>query len=118
MSILKRLRRIISAEIDSRLNSSNTLYDGGVNFRDSDYNKSELNSKLSVNSSIEEQYYANLELSNGASFEQIKKSYKNLLKQYHPDKYHNDDRAEDAEQISKKLNEAYNYFENKYKEQQ
>lgn len=63
----------------------------------------------------ERQYYADLELPYGASFEEIKKSYRRLIKQYHPDKYANErSKYEAAVKITTKLNEAYMYFENKY----
>ena len=62
----------------------------------------------------EAQYYANLELPYGASFEEVKRSYRKLLKQYHPDRYHLDDRKKkDAEEVTEKLNEAYRYFKQK-----
>ena len=64
---------------------------------------------------IEDGYYANLELKAGASLEQIKKSYKTLMKKYHPDLFHNDEaQRKAAELITSKLNEAYSYFEKKF----
>jgi DnaJ-domain-containing protein 1 len=118
MSIFKRLQRIVSAEIDSRLNSKDKSFSSSYNATSDrfNYNEESSNSKSYQYSNQEEQYYANLELAPGASFKEIKKSYKRLLKQYHPDKYHNDDRSEYAQQITQRLNEAYNYFEKKYKE--
>lgn len=63
----------------------------------------------------ERQYYADLELPYGASFDEIKKAYRRLVKQFHPDKYANDrQRYETAVRLTSKLNEAYAYFENKY----
>lgn len=118
MSIFKRLQRIVSAEIDSRLNSKDKFSSSSHNTTSGGFNDNEesSNSKSTQYSNQEEQYYANLELAPGSSFEEIKKSYKRLLKQYHPDKYYNDDRSEYAEQITQRLNEAYSYFEKKYKE--
>ena len=118
MSIFKRLHRIFSAEIDSRLNSKNETSSSRYKNTNNDFNYNQESSEGTSTqySTQEEEYYANLELSPGASFEEIKKSYKRLLKQYHPDKFHNDDRSKYAEQITQKLNEAYEYFEKKYKE--
>jgi DnaJ-domain-containing protein 1 len=64
----------------------------------------------------ERQYYADLELPSGASFEDIKKSYKRLMKQYHPDRFINDrTKYDSAVKLAARLNEAYSYFETKYK---
>jgi DnaJ-domain-containing protein 1 len=63
----------------------------------------------------EKQYYAALELSYGASFEEIKVAYKRLIKQYHPDRFPNDpDKHKAAIELSQKLNIAYGYFEKKF----
>jgi cell division protein FtsN len=63
----------------------------------------------------ERQYYTALELSHGASFEEIKAAYKKLIKQYHPDRFHNDaEKHKAAVEISQKLNIAYSYFEKKF----
>ncbi|MCU0391760.1 MAG: J domain-containing protein [Thermoflexibacter sp.] len=63
----------------------------------------------------EKQYYGVLELPHGASFEQIKIAYKRLIKQYHPDRFHNDpEKHKAALEISQKLNIAYSYFEKKF----
>ena len=65
---------------------------------------------------LEEQaYYKALEVPVGASFDQIKESYKRLIKQYHPDRFANEpDKQKVAMEISQKLNVAYSYFEKKY----
>ncbi|TAH22761.1 MAG: hypothetical protein EAZ08_00575 [Cytophagales bacterium] len=63
----------------------------------------------------ERQYYAALELPNGASFEEVKVAYKKMIKQYHPDRFHNDpEKHKAAVEISQKLNIAYSYFEKKF----
>lgn len=57
-------------------------------------------------------YYDVLEVKPGASFEEIKKSYRSLQKKYHPDRFANDtQKRELAEKVSGKLNEAYSYFQ-------
>lgn len=67
--------------------------------------------------SLEEEYYANLELSYGSSFSEVKKSYRKLLKIYHPDNFEGDDRQNFAKEITQKLNDAYGYFEVKNKKE-
>mgnify|MGYP005846064215 FL=1 len=60
-------------------------------------------------------YYGYLELPYGASFEDVKKAYKELMKKYHPDKfYDNDTKRKAAEKVCQKLNEAYQYFGKKF----
>lgn len=60
-------------------------------------------------------YYAALELPANASFEEIKRAYKTLMKKYHPDRFHNEPQKKQfAEAVTQKLNEAYAYFEKKY----
>jgi DnaJ-domain-containing protein 1 len=60
-------------------------------------------------------YYAALELPTGASFEEIKRAYKTLMKKYHPDRFHNEPQKKQfAESVTQKLNEAYAYFEKKH----
>lgn len=66
--------------------------------------------------SKEELYRANLEVEKGASLAEIRKSYKRLLRKYHPDLYHNDEsRKKLAVDITTQLNEAMNYFEKNIK---
>lgn len=63
---------------------------------------------------LEEQYYANLELEPGASFEQIKKNYRRLLSQYHPDKFeHDPQKRKVAEEVTVRLNEAWSWFKSR-----
>ncbi len=60
-------------------------------------------------------YYAWLEVPAGSHFQEIKKSYKNLMKKYHPDNFHhNESKRKTAEELCQKLNEAYQYFEKKF----
>lgn len=63
---------------------------------------------------LEAQYYANLELSPGASYEEIRSAYRELLRKYHPDRHHQDpQKAALALEITKRLNEAMKYFQTK-----
>lgn len=54
------------------------------------------------------QDYKTLEVPFGASFEEVKKSYKKLLRQYHPDKHANDpEKLKTATEITQRLNAAF-----------
>ena len=65
---------------------------------------------------LEEQYYAVLGLEKGASFDEIKKAYRKLSMQYHPDKvgHLGDEFKGVAEEKMKEINVAYGYFEKKF----
>lgn len=54
--------------------------------------------------------YKTLELSEGASKEEIRKAYKRLVKKYHPDKYANNPLSDLAEEKLEEINKAYNYL--------
>lgn len=56
-----------------------------------------------------------LEIQPGAPFEQIKVTYKALMKKYHPDKYHNEpSKYKSALELSQKINKAFDALEKKY----
>ncbi len=117
MSLFKRLKNIISAEIDSRkLNNEGTAYRPYTNLNEGRDKDEGVDTSGHFNSK-EQQYLANLELNHGANFEEIKTAYKKLMRKYHPDKFHSDDRGKYANEITKKLNEAYEYFKEKHKGQ-
>lgn len=91
------------------------------NYRASDLDLSSLvdqelkNNEKEKKNPLEQEYYANLELPYGSGFDEIKASYKRLLKKYHPDKFYgNEKKIAIAQDVVKKLNVAYNYFEKKY----
>lgn len=50
--------------------------------------------------------YEVLRRSENATDEEIKKAYKELVKKYHPDKYHNNPLADLAEEKLQEINEA------------
>lgn len=63
-------------------------------------------------------YYQTLELEPGASFEQVKESYRRLMKKYHPDRFPNDPkRQKTAVELTQKINVAYTYFKKKQESQ-
>ncbi len=66
--------------------------------------------------SQEEQYYAVLGLEKGADFAEIKKAYRKLSMQYHPDKvgHLGEEFKKVAEEKMKEINVAYGYFEKKF----
>ena len=80
--------------------------------------KRRTNSYSSQNSELENlrQDFANLEVPLGSTFEKVKTSYKNLLRQYHPDKHADDpEKLKIATEITKKINASYNKIKAYYK---
>ncbi|RLB47645.1 MAG: hypothetical protein DRJ42_25000 [Deltaproteobacteria bacterium] len=56
----------------------------------------------------EEQWYANLELEPGASLDQVKRAYRELMRRYHPDKHLGDpERHKAATELAQSLTEAH-----------
>lgn len=56
--------------------------------------------------------YEVLEIKEGASKEEIKKAYRELVKRYHPDQYGNNPLKDLAEEKLREINEAYDYLMN------
>lgn len=54
--------------------------------------------------------YEVLGLKEGASVEEIKKAYRELVKKYHPDRYRDNPLADLAEEKLREINEAYDYL--------
>ena len=64
---------------------------------------------------LEKKYYKILELEYASDFNSIKKSYKKLLKKYHPDLFQNKpEKLKSAQEVTRQINEAYTYFERKF----
>jgi len=58
--------------------------------------------------------YTNLEVSFGASFDQVKRSYKKLLRRYQPNRHFTDpEKLKLATEITMKINESYNRIKSK-----
>ena len=54
------------------------------------------------------QYYANLELAPGATLDDVRKAYRDLMKRYHPDKHLGDpERHKAATELAQSLTRAY-----------
>jgi len=113
VSIFNRLKNIVRSNINNLIEdreiTPEPLYSCNDRFFDRQTQETD-----AVNYK-EAQYYANLELQCGNTYDMIKQSYKNLLKKYHPDLHNkNPEDKINAEKITKKLNEAFNYFEDKF----
>ena len=107
MSIFSRVKKIIKSNINSFIDNHKKIEEKRSNYK-TFHNNQGFDNK-------EAEYYANLEIPYGSSFEEIKKSYRSLLKKYHPDLYaQNIKNQEYAEEITRKLNESFNYFEIKF----
>ncbi|MEK7484160.1 MAG: DnaJ domain-containing protein [Planctomycetota bacterium] len=116
MSFWKRISKLISSQVNHWIDDLEKWVDpkepSQKSFSSSETGVppfSDVDSKLA-------QYYANLEVPSGASLEEIRRAYRQLIKQYHPDLYENDpNKRQTAEQILKKLNEAFSYLEDHFK---
>lgn len=120
MSIIKRLSNIIKSNINDFVDNVKSPQIDSIQTEFVDYQDNPTENTTQTYQTItpdkkEIEYYANLELPYGASFSDIKKSYRTLLKKYHPDLYAQDDENKKiAEKITLKLNESMNYFEEKF----
>lgn len=113
MSFIGRLRNIIRSNINFSGDNFNTNFQN-IEFED-DFQENIETPKETKKPDIESEYYAILEVGYGANFDEIKKSYKKLLKKYHPDLFHNKpEKFKKAQKLTEKINEAYSYFEKKY----
>ena len=116
MSFFSRLKNIIKSNINS--NEEYIATDTDYIFQENKETsfEEEKEPEYQQENNIEAEYFAILEVSQNADFETIKKAYKKLLKKYHPDLFHNNpQKLKTAEKLTEKINEAYNYFEQKYK---
>lgn len=106
MDLFKRLYNIARAEMPARgANVDEYAPDAGENFytsqRDEHEKSPEQDPVLAV-------YYANLELPYGADIETVRRSWKRLMKQYHPDMHSTDaNKKEVADELCAELTRAY-----------
>jgi len=93
----------------TRKKSSNTGYSS------TGYKRKEYNRAQGISEELR-QDYKNLEVKFGAPFEEVKKAYKNLLREYHPDRHSTDPKKmEKATEITQRINYSFQrikkYFE-------
>jgi hypothetical protein len=129
MSLLSRLGRVLKAEMGRRLPNvdpevpwyetpkgaryggaqTGGAQTGGAQTgaaNESDTNESHVN-EHHVDARIAG-YYAALELPIGADITAVKQAHRRLMKRYHPDRFHSEpDKAETANELTRRLNEAY-----------
>jgi preprotein translocase subunit Sec63 len=82
-----------------------------------DYSSSSSSSSSwqNTNTDPEAKYYEALEIKSGASMDEIKAAYRQVMKKYHPDKFASDpEKQKYAEQLAQKINEAYDYLKKKH----
>ena len=95
------------------------IYDVGINFgfkktrldqiKGQYFHSSDPKQESNTTNDINQKYYAILGLKNGASIEEIKKAYRKLAKDYHPDKLAgvNESIKKIAEEKFREVQEAY-----------
>lgn len=71
--------------------------------------------QTSTTPNVEAEHYKTLELPVGASFAEVKASYRELIKKYHPDRHTDPDKHRAALEVTQRLNQAYAYFKQKHK---
>ncbi len=79
------------------------------------YNDASSWQNTNTNADPEAKYYEALEIKKGASAEEIKQAYRQVMKKYHPDKFASDpEKQKYAEQLAQKINDAYDYLKKKH----
>lgn len=63
----------------------------------------------------EKKHFTTLGLPIGATFDEIKAAYRDLMKKYHPDRFQDASQKKNAEERSMKINDAYDYFKKKFR---
>ena len=110
MSLFKRIENIIKSNMNHKeedININMNSYD--------DIYYSDSKTIPNKENQLEKKYYKILELEYGSDFNSIKKSYKKLLKKYHPDLFQNKpEKLKSAQEVTRQINEAYTYFERKF----
>lgn len=112
MSLFKRIKNIVRSHINGEKARSDIEID---TYEDVYYNSS--GRVVDAGDDLERAYYRILELEYGAGFDKIKKAYRKLLKKYHPDLFQRKpEKLEAAQEVTRRINEAYTYFERKFYE--
>ncbi len=112
MDLLKRLYRIVRSEVEGGRGEPRA-YGQGQRYEDyagdtaSEGSKTEADVS-SVRDPLLAGYYANLELPYGADRESVRKSWKRLMKRYHPDRHSSDpEKNKVANELCAELTRAY-----------
>jgi DnaJ-domain-containing protein 1 len=119
MDLLKRLYNIARAEMPANgdMGRDNGRNDRGQRGRPepsarADTSDSSNHEKRSNQDPVLAGYYANLELPYGADIVSVKKSWKRLMKQYHPDMHSKDaQKKKVADELCAELTRAYQELE-------
>ncbi len=117
MSLMHRLGRILKSNVtDLKERLSHTEQAAKADYTTFKDNREDHSGRTGNSVDAKEaEYLANLELSEGASFQEIKDAYKRLIRKFHPDLHAQDvDKKEFAKLITQRLNEAMDYFERKH----
>ena len=106
MDLLKRLYNIARAEMPSRgARVDEDTPDASEDFYTSQRGQ---RGKSPEQNPVLAAYYANLELPYGADIETVRRSWKRLMKQYHPDMHSTDaDKKEVADELCAEFTRAY-----------
>jgi DnaJ-domain-containing protein 1 len=106
MDLFKRLYNIARAEMPARGASvDEDAFDASQRFYASQRGERD---KSSEQDPVLAAYYANLELPYGADIETVRRSWKRLMKQYHPDMHSTDaNKKEVADELCAELTRAY-----------
>jgi hypothetical protein len=116
MSLLSRLGRVLKAEVGRRLPEKPTDMPFGAGTSESGTSEfdgdtfAEGHRAKQQHSHVDTRiagYYAALELPFGADMTAVKQAHRRLMKRYHPDRFHASDKAETANEVTRRLNEAY-----------
>jgi len=122
MAIFSRIYRIfqanISAKKGNKSNIDNSFYEWYTDNKGTRPRQSNNTRPRQPRNPEMAKYYANLEIPYGADLETARKSWKRLLRKYHPD-LHSDDteKIKIANEIVQGLNLAYKEIEKHYKSQ-
>lgn len=113
MLLLRRLVKLARAEINSWSSESNREQSAATAPPQGDPSRDA--SEEDWGESLEQYHYRVLEVANGSDFREIKRAHRRLLSKYHPDKFFGTDRLAHAEEVTRQVNEAYEFFKEKFR---